>query len=290
MPADPALDAPRLVPLAAIDAKALIRDRMAVCPEAMAELRSSILVNGLRQPIELCPLDEPLDPAHRFGLVSGWRRLTIFRDLHAETGLEHFAAIPAVVRAPADYAAALLAMVEENEIRAGISAWERGRIAVKARDNGVFPSLDEAVDRLYPTANRQKRLRLRQLATLVDELDGCLHAPERLSQRNALRLAEACQRGHADLIRATLKSLPRAEREAQWATLGPLLAELEAAPVAPGPRGPGRPRRHAEPRPGLVIRREKTRAGLALHFTGRLATDDILDAVFYEIERLFAPE
>jgi ParB family chromosome partitioning protein len=185
----------------------------------------------------------------------------------------------------------MVAMVEENEVRADLSAWERGRILVAARDQGVFTTLDEAVDKLFPAANKSKRIRLRQLATLVDELDGHLHAPETLSQRNALRLAEACQRGRADLIRATLRELPRALRPAQWDALAPILREMEETPDA-GPSHaarPGRPRRLSKPHPGLVIRREKTRSGYALHFSGPDATDDLLDAVFYEIDRLFAP-
>ena len=53
-----------------------------------------------------------------------------------------------------------------------------------------------------------------------------------------------------------------------------------------GPLGPGRPRRLSQPRP----RRERTRSGYALHFTGPNATDTLLDAVFDAIDRMFAPE
>ena len=45
-----------------------------------------------------------------------------------------------------------------------------------------------------------------------------------------------------------------------------------------------RPRRVLRPRPGLVIRRETTRDGYILHFTGREATCGILDRVLDEIE------
>ena len=43
------------------------------------------------------------------------------------------------------------------------------------------------------------------------------------------------------------------------------------------------------PRRGLTIRRELTRTGWSLHFTGRDATSNLLDCVFDEIERLFSP-
>ena len=49
----------------------------------------------------------------------------------------------------------------------------------------------------------------------------------------------------------------------------------------------GRPSRVA--RPGLTIRREQTRDGYALHFSGRDADSGLLDAVIDEIDRLFGP-
>ena len=45
---------------------------------------------------------------------------------------------------------------------------------------------------------------------------------------------------------------------------------------------PGRPRRTSTPRYGLNIRREKTREGYCLHFTGKLATSDLIDVVLPE--------
>jgi hypothetical protein len=62
-----------------------------------------------------------------------------------------------------------------------------------------------------------------------------------------------------------------------------------ATPVSLGP--PTRPRRILQPRPDLTIRREQTRDGYSLHFTGRLATSDFCDRIFDEkIERMLAPE
>jgi len=51
-------------------------------------------------------------------------------------------------------------MVEENEIRAALSPWERGRIALLAHRQEVFGTIEEAVARLYPAAPRMKRARL----------------------------------------------------------------------------------------------------------------------------------
>ncbi|MDH3263066.1 MAG: hypothetical protein OEM24_03620 [Paracoccaceae bacterium] len=44
--------------LDAIDVEALPRDRTSLCPEALAELRASILPSGLRQPVEVFALAE----------------------------------------------------------------------------------------------------------------------------------------------------------------------------------------------------------------------------------------
>ncbi len=72
-------------------------------------------------------------------------------------------------------------------------------------------------------------------------------------------------------------------------TLRLILAEAEALPSDAPPPRPGWARRVARPRHGLTIRREMTRHGWALHFTGREATSAMLDAVFDEIERMFGP-
>jgi ParB family chromosome partitioning protein len=72
-----------LLPLAEIDEDSLIRDRTALDADALTELRLSIAVSGLRMPIEVYELAEPRGP-HRYGLISGFRRLAAVRAL-AET-------------------------------------------------------------------------------------------------------------------------------------------------------------------------------------------------------------
>ncbi|HUF86745.1 MAG TPA: ParB/RepB/Spo0J family partition protein [Thermohalobaculum sp.] len=278
-----------LVPLAEIDSAALTRDRSGLDADALAELRLSIAASGLRMPVELFPLTAP-SPPHRYGLISGLRRLHAYSELHALTADPRYAAIPAFLRAPAGQAEALAAMVEENEIRAPLSPWERGRIALLARDRGVFPTIEEAVDKLYPAAPRMKRARLRTVAHLVEELDSILTAPETLSLRQLLRLARALDAGFGEVIRTALEESALADPGTQWQLLRPILTEAEQPPAeAPKPR-PGRPRRVYRPRPGLTIRRERTRDGYTLHFTGNLATSGMIDDVFDEIERQFAPE
>ncbi len=290
---DPVPTPVHLIPTPEIDADALTRDRTAIDAEAMAELQASILANGLRQPVELYAFEDPAPsrtgPTQLYGLISGHRRLLAVRALHALTGANRFAAIPAFLREPASIEAALLAMVEENEIRAEISAWERGRVAVTARDRGTFATIEEAVEKLFPAASRQKRARLRQFATVVEEFDGLLAAPEKLGVRNTLRLANACRLGYADLIRAALAAAGQGDRAAQWDLVEPILREADDPNLNDPSAPPGRPRRVSTPRHALTIRRERTRHGYNLHFTGRGATSLLMDAVFDEIDRIFAP-
>ncbi len=282
-----------LIPLDAIAADALARDRVGLDPAALDELRASILASGLRMPIEVFALAEP-DGPRRFGLISGFRRLAAFRALRDDWGLPGHDAIPAFVREPASIAAAMQAMVEENAIRAEVSPWEQALVAVAARDNRVFPTVEAAIDGLYVSLGVDKRRRLRAVAHLAEELDGHLTAPETLSLRQLLRLAAATSRGYADLMRHALKESKNRQPEHQWrALLLPILAECED-PSIPDPRpsagGGDRPRRLLNlPRQGLRIRRERTREGWCLHFTGRDATGMLVDDVLSEIERMFSP-
>ena len=70
------------IPLAEIDDAALPRDRTGLDPEPLRELRDSILASGLRMPVELFPLVAPARRP-RYGIVSGFRRVAAFRELHA---------------------------------------------------------------------------------------------------------------------------------------------------------------------------------------------------------------
>lgn len=281
------------IPLEQIMEDALTRDRAELDEAALWELQKSIAANGLRMPIEVFELAEP-EPPLRYGLLSGYRRLRAFHALN-ESRIR-YPTIPAFLRTPQSMAECLAAMVEENEIRAEISPWERGRIACQAVREGVFGNVEEAIAKLFPAASRQKRWRIRCLAQVVEELDGSLAAPETLALRQMLRIFNACQSGLGDVIRAALDESSRRGPADQWRLIEPILFEAENQPAdalvrnMPGLfRRPDRPRRLSRPRSDLVIRRERTRDGYSLHFTGSLATSDLLDTVFDEIDRMFAP-
>jgi ParB family chromosome partitioning protein len=154
----------RMIPLDAIDAGALIRDRTATDDNATQELQSSISTHGLRMPIEVSTFAEPEDE-REYGLISGFRRLATVRYLHGMAlDKTRHATIPAFVRRPASVAEALTAMVEENAIRAEVSPWEQAIAAITARNLEIFPSLEEAVDTLYASFARDKRRRLSGVA------------------------------------------------------------------------------------------------------------------------------
>jgi ParB family chromosome partitioning protein len=282
----------RLVPLAEIDAGALTRDRTGLDAEALAELRHSILAHGLRLPVELFPFsaERSRTDGCRYGLISGYRRLVVYAE-RAEAGDAAFAAIPALVREGVDAAEAFRAMVEENAVRAPLSPWEAGRAVWQAALNGFHPTIEAAANALHPGATRQKRARLRAIARLVEELDDLLTAPERLTQNQLLRLAEAWNAGFDGAIRAAVEATDGAPPDRQWAALAPLLdedAEKRRHPPERSP-GPGRPRRVLKPRPGLTIRRERTRDGYVLRCSGREATSALMDEVFDRIEQIFTP-
>ncbi|MCP3971253.1 MAG: ParB N-terminal domain-containing protein [Rhodobacteraceae bacterium] len=122
------------IPLTDIDPNALPRDRTVLDETALLELQSSIVGTGLRQPIEV--FANSGDDCPPFGLISGLRRFTVMQRLHQATGLAQYAGIDAILRSPDDIAAALAQMVEENDIRADLTPWERARVALDTHEKG----------------------------------------------------------------------------------------------------------------------------------------------------------
>ena len=93
-----------------------------------------------------------------------------------------------------------------------------------------------------------------------------------------------------DLIRTALDESSIKDPDHQWELLQPILAEAAEHTRKPErSTTPGRPRRLIRPRYGLTIRRERTRDGWSLHFTGREATGAMMDLVLDEIERMYSP-
>lgn len=212
----------------------LVRDRIVMEDAELRALLASLRARGQQTPIEVAEL-----APGRYGLISGWRRCHALRLLHAETGDSAFLKVLALQRSPAQASEAYLAMVEENEIRVGLSYYERARIAVKAVDQGVFETEQAALRHLYHAASRAKRSKIGSFLSIVHALDGALRFPEALPERAGLRLAKALEADKRlpGRLRAGLdKAAPgTAEAERAW-----LAQALEALPAPPKGRPAGR--------------------------------------------------
>ncbi len=229
------------LPLGAIAPDHLVRDRLpegdgGSHAEEMAALVESIRAHGQRTPIEVTPLVEAggASAGLPWGLVSGWRRLRALKALHAETGEARFATVQALVRRPDTAADAYVAMVEENEIRLGLSPYERARVAVRATARGVFPTEKAALLALFATASRPKRSRIRAFTEIVHALDGHLRFPADLPERLGLALVERLREGAGPSIAAALDAAAPSSVAAEQALLA-RLARAPKAAAAPAP-------------------------------------------------------
>ena len=190
--------------------------------------------------------------------------------LHAETGEPRFATVQALVRRPETAADAYVAMVEENEIRVGLSQYERARVAARATERGVFPSEKAALLALFAAASRPKRSRIRAFLELYHALDGVAAlsgAPARAAGA-AARRAGAGRRRRADRRRhrrgrSAHRRRPSSRSWARWCG---------------GPR-PTRPSAREELRPGVTLADELRGHALTLRLEGEGVTAALRDAV-----------
>ena len=242
------------LPLHLIDADHLVRDRLSADAEEMGVLRDSIRQRGQQTAIEVVALDDG-----RYGLISGWRRLGALRDLLFETKEPVFETVLAIIRTPADAAESYVAMVEENEIRVGLSFYERARIVARAVDRGVFRSDRVALAQLFAAVSRSKRSKINQFVTIVRQLDQGLKYPTDLTERTGLDLVQALEadEGLARRLMSALTAEP--DRDAAREALIIARTMTTAGPAVPTITGE-RPRKHSEPETlcdGLVLRVEK---------------------------------
>ena len=257
------------LPLDAIDAQYLVRDRIHPDSPEMEELVASLRARGQRTAIEVVDLGDRATP--RYGLISGWRRLTALRRIAAEEGTP--LRVAAILRTPDTAAEAYLSMVEENEIRLGLSPYERARIVLKALDEGVFDTEREALQSLFAHVSRAKRSRIKSFMAVVRALDGILRFPEALSERTGLDLARALETDVAsERLRAALAGTPADTPEAEAALLTEALKVRASKPVLPRPK-PAPPSQRA-PQPVYI---HYTGAQIALSGPG--VDDDLAEAL-----------
>lgn len=272
-----ARDSGRLVldlPLAQIAPDHLLRDRLPAADAEMAALCDSLRANGQRTPIEVTPL-VGLRP---YGLLSGWRRHAALTALHAETGEARFSTVQALVRHPAGAAEAYVGMVEENEIRLGLSQYERARIAALAAAQGVFADEEAAVRTLFATASRPKRSRIRAFLEIYHALEGHLRFPAHLPERLGLRLVERIRAGEGPRLVAALARSEAASPEAEQT----LLTEL-AALKRRAPQDTRRPRRLL---PGVTLAETLRGQTLTLRLEGPGVTTDLAKEIRTRLDTL----
>lgn len=187
-----------------VEADHLVRDRVVIDDDDMQSLMESLRARGQQTPIEVVDLG-----GGRYGLISGWRRMVALQALHSEAPQEmRFAQVQALVRRPDSAADAYLAMVEENELRANLSFYERARIAVKAAEKGIYDSPRHAVQSLFSAVRRAKRSKILSFADLV-VLDDHLAFPSAIPEKLGLALVGA-MRTRPDFTRVLKTALTEA--------------------------------------------------------------------------------
>lgn len=261
------------LPLDAIAPDHLTRDRLPAEDEEAASLRESLRAHGQRTPIEVTPLAGALP----YGLISGWRRLAALKALHAETGEARFATVRALLRQPESAAQAYVAMVEENEIRVGLSQYERARVAALATRRGVFESEKQALLALFGTASRAKRSRIRAFLEIFHALDGALRFPAHLPERLGLKLVERLRAGEGALIAQAMAREAPPTPEAELAALTALLA----------PPKPGREPQAAEQiLPGVTLQERLRGRTLTFRLAGKGVTPELATEIRAALARL----
>lgn len=182
----------------------LVRDRIGLDEEELAGLIGSIRENGQRSPIEVTEI-----APGRYGLISGWRRMQALRQLAQEAEGARFAEVLALVRQPDTAADAYIAMVEENEIRAGLSYYERARIAGRAVELGVFETEKQALQRLFANASRARRSKIGSFLVIWHRMDAVLRFARAIPERLGLALEKAIEAADSAMLETFLQDLRR---------------------------------------------------------------------------------
>ena len=216
------------LPLGDIDVNHLVRDRMDADPDELEVLLNSIQARGQQTPIEVVALD-----GGRFGLISGWRRMAVLEQLYKTSGDRKFATVQALIRQPETAADAYVAMVEENEIRVGLSYYERARVAAKSVQNGVFETEKKALQTLFSAASRSKRSKIRSFLTVYQALDGTLRFPMSIGERLGLRLAKVLDENsdHREIFSEALSEADPQSAEAELTCLSVALDRIARNPL-----------------------------------------------------------
>ena len=221
------------LPLGAIDAHYLTRDRIALDAGEMEVLQRSLLARGQQTPIEVIALPNVQGEPLRYGLISGYRRLTALRALKASGAWD--GTVNALVRQPGDAGQAYTAMVEENEVRVGLSYFERARIVTQAVAQGVFVDDIEGLRVLFQSVSRSKRSKIKSFIPLVKALGPHLSYPLAIGERLGLALSAriTSDPDFGPEVAAALDHIRPDSQEAEQKLLHAALAPPPSAKAAP---------------------------------------------------------
>lgn len=217
-----------LVPVEAIAMEKLSRDRKVARDSEIDELKESIRAVGLSNPIQVEAVGDTYE------LVQGFRRLTAYRELHAETGDSAYAVIPAGIIATGETLERLYRkMVDENLVRRNISFAEMAMLARRyAEDpNTREDTIQAAIETLFGSAGRQKKNYIGHFASLLDRIGDLLEYPEEISRALGLQLEKVLSSEPRRLssLRTRLQVQPRTGPAAEVAALREFLTAASSA-------------------------------------------------------------
>lgn len=274
---------------------AMVRDRLSITEEELTELKLSISAHGLRLPIEVVERQgDATGP--RYGLLSGFS-YKAFTDLLELTENAKYQSIKAIIRDPDEMGGSYVAMVEENEVRANLSHFERGWIAVVAAQQGASANTEAAVNELFKSASKAKRSKVRSFALIFEELGDLLKYPESLKEREGLRLANALRSGAEKRVRELLGAgKGQVSPDEEWSLLEAAIAEAEAQ-LKDRSKG-GRPKGKLPPpgwvdndtlrlSSGVVLQKQMDGQGYLIRLSGRPVDAEMVDSAMVELQQLF---
>ncbi|MFK7752107.1 MAG: replication protein, partial [Sedimentitalea sp.] len=107
-----------------------------------------------------------------YELIQGYRRLTAYRELLADTKDPIYATIPAAINASGETVQQLYRrMVDENLVRRDISFGEMAQLALSYHnEDPQVGSIEAAIALLYASSGRQRRHYIRQFARLLEQI------------------------------------------------------------------------------------------------------------------------
>lgn len=223
-----------MVALEQIGAAKLIRDRAGDRDPDLDELKASILAVGLSNPIHV------EEVADGFELIQGFRRLSAYRELLAETGEARFARIPATLQARGAQLDHLYRrMVDENLVRRDISFAEMAQLAMSYAGRSA-QSVTAAIEVLYASAGRQKRSYIRHFAHLLTVLGSDLKFPENLPRATGLSLVKLLEDNprFKGQVRAVLGSQPDRDAALELSLLRSAVSGGQGKPKKARPPAP----------------------------------------------------